>query len=171
MVVRSALKRQNFNVSPEEETELQRLRDTMGASSVKDALLRATRVVLTLAQEIQQGRRIYIGEPGGSQARLMLPDMEASVEPWKYLTPRPHAWKRQLFVKGRRLTAANVWYDMQANDMSSTEAAENWDLPLEAIEEIDRYCQSNQALIAMEADEERRTLLDACIPLASGARG
>lgn len=161
MPARSPVKRQNFNVTPQEEAELQQLRETLGASSVKDALLRSTRLVLTLAQEIQSGRRVYTGDPGGSYSRLLMPDLEASNTPWKYLAPRPHSWKRQLFVKGRRLSAANVWYDMQANRMSAQEAADNWELPVDAIEEIARYCEANRDLIGMEADEERRLLQDA----------
>ena len=78
---------------------------------------------------------------------------------WRYLAPRSHSWKRQLFLKGRRLTAANVWYDMLANQMTPEEAADNWDLPLEAIEEIVRYCEENRDLIGMEADEEKRIQL------------
>ena len=153
------LKRQNFNVTPDEEAELQRLREVLAAPSIKDALLRATRVVLTLSREVQEGRRLYSTDPNGKETRLLLPDIEYAQGPaWIYLAPRPHSWKRQLYVKGRRLTAANVWYDMLANEMTPEEAAENWDLPLQAIEEIVRYCEANRDLIAMEADEERRFL-------------
>jgi hypothetical protein len=151
----STSKRQNFNVTPEEESELNRLREALSASSVKDALLRATRLVLTLTQEVQEGRRLYLADKNGNETRLLLPDIEYRQSgQWKYLTPRPHSWKRQLYVKGRRLTAANVWYDMQANRMTPEEGAENWELPLEAIDEIINYCEANRDLIAMEADEE-----------------
>ena len=47
---------------------------------------------------------------------------------------------------------------MQVNHMTPEEAAENWDLPIEAIHEIIRYCQANRELLAMEADEEERRL-------------
>ena len=152
------VKRQNFNVTSEEEAELNHLRETLGASSVKDAILRATRVVLTLAHEVQEGHRIYAADRQGRETRLLLPDVEAASVPWKYLTARPHAWKRQLFIKGRRQTAANVWLDTLANGLSATEAAENWELPVDAIEEIVSYCETNRQLIAMEADEEKQLL-------------
>src|SRR5438045_2233844 len=81
----SSLKRQNFNVTPEEEAELQRLREVLAASSIKDALLRATRVLLTLAQEVQEGKRIYSADREGRETRLLLPDMEASRNGgWRY---------------------------------------------------------------------------------------
>ncbi len=44
---------------------------------------------------------------------------------------------------------------MQSNGMTRSEVADNWDLSIDAIEEIDRYCTLNHGLIRMEADEER----------------
>lgn len=46
------LKRQNFNITPEEEAQLQHLRETLGATSIKDALFRATRLTLVLSREV-----------------------------------------------------------------------------------------------------------------------
>jgi hypothetical protein len=37
--------------------------------------------------------------------------------------------------------------------MTHREAADNWDLPLDAIDEIFRYCESHQDLLKLEADE------------------
>jgi uncharacterized protein (DUF433 family) len=70
-----------------------------------------------------------------------------------------------LFVKGRRLRAFTVWMDMQTNGMTPEEAADNWDLPLAAVEEIGRYCEEQRALLEMEAEEERRRLLEEGIRL------
>ena len=44
------------------------------------------------------------------------------------------------------------------NGMGPREAAENWDLPQEASEEIFAYCEANKALIEAEANEERQRL-------------
>lgn len=162
MAAKTSLKRQNFNVTAEEDAELQRLREVLGAASVKDALLRSARIMLTLARELEGGKQLHIVQPGYNDVRVLLPDVEAASHSWTYLTQRPHAWKRQLFVKGRKLTAANVWFDMQANGMTIEEAADNWSLPISAVEEIVRYCEANRDLIGMEADEER------CILLRSG---
>src|ERR1041385_9065476 len=100
------VKPQNFNVTSEEEAELNHLRETLGAASVKDAILRAARVVITMAHEVQEGHRIYTADRQGREKRLLLPDVEAASSTWKSLTARPHAWKRQLYIKGRRQTAA-----------------------------------------------------------------
>ncbi len=77
---------------------------------------------------------------------------------WQYLVARPHAWRRQLYIKGRKLTAAMVWQDMLTNQLSPEQAAENWDLPVLAIAEVIQYCESHAELLQLEADEERDRL-------------
>src|SRR5438270_4154916 len=146
-------KRQNFNVTPDEEAELNRLQEVLGASSVKDAILRSARLALTLAAEVREGKKVYLADSQGRETRVLLPDFEHDRCGWTYLTARPDGRRRQFFVKGRRLTAANVWLDMLTNERTVEETAENWDLPIPAIEEIIRYCESNGALIEMEAQE------------------
>jgi len=80
------------------------------------------------------------------------------IENWQYLIARPHAWRKQLYIKGRKLLASTIWQDMTANQMSAEQAAENWDLPLSAIYEAMNYCESHQELLKLEADEERYRL-------------
>ena len=150
-------KRQNFNISPEQEAEIAWLREAMDAPSTKDVVLRSVRVLSTLVREAQTGRRLYLGTADGTMDRLIIPELEPN-NSFQYLVERPHAWRRQLYVKGRRLLASTVWADMQSNGHNIAEAADDWDLPLEAIEEIVRYCEGHQRLIGMEADEERHRL-------------
>jgi len=73
---------------------------------------------------------------------------------WQYLVQREYSWRRQLYLKGRKLLAMTVWQDMLANAMSYEDAADNWDLPLAAIDEVVRYCEGHQDLLMIEADEE-----------------
>jgi uncharacterized protein (DUF433 family) len=80
------------------------------------------------------------------------------IENWQYLVARPHAWRKQLYIKGRKLLASTICRDMTANGMSPEQAAENWDLPLSAIYEAIDYCESHQELLKLEADEERYRL-------------
>ncbi|NER24638.1 MAG: hypothetical protein F6J96_28845 [Symploca sp. SIO1C2] len=75
-------------------------------------------------------------------------------EEWQYLVPRPHPWRKQLYIKGRKLRAFSVWRDMIVNELSLEEAADNWDLPLAAVSEAIRYCESHQELLKLEAEEE-----------------
>ena len=80
------------------------------------------------------------------------------IENWQYLIARPHAWRKQLYIKGRKVLASTIWRDMTANQMSPEQAAENWDLPLSAIYEAIDYCQKHQEILKLEADEERYRL-------------
>ncbi len=163
-------KRQNFNITPEQEAEIAWLREAIDAPTTKDAILRSVRVMATLAKEVREGRSIYLAAPGAPLERLLIPDLEpAGRSDWKYLAPRPSSGRKQLYYKGRRLPAFRVWMDMQVNGRTPQEAAENWDLPLEAVQEAIRYCELNQELLGMEADEEKRLLLEAGVDLGPGS--
>lgn len=82
---------------------------------------------------------------------------------------RPHPWRRQLYIKGRKLLASTVWQDAIANEMSPKQAAENWDLPLTAIYEVIQYCETHQELLKLEADEERYLLEEKGVSLEPSA--
>lgn len=84
---------------------------------------------------------------------------------WQYLEQRPNSWRKQLYLKGRRLTAFGLWMDMIVNELSVEAASDNWDLPIAAIHEVIEYCQTNQELLKQEAQEERRYLEERGIPL------
>lgn len=151
------LKRQNFDVTPEQEAEIAWLREALGVSTAKDAVLRAVRIAAVLSREASEGRTLMVREPGGAPQRLVIPELERpATAGWRYLVEREHPWRRQMSIKGRRLLAATVWRDMLANGQSSAEAAEEWDLPVEAVDEAVRWCEAHRALLEMEAREEAR---------------
>ena len=77
---------------------------------------------------------------------------------WNYLVERPHSWRRQLWMKGRNTTAAQLVATLEANGLTEAEAADDFGLPVEAIHEAVRYCHDQADLVALEADEERRRL-------------
>jgi hypothetical protein len=79
---------------------------------------------------------------------------QVEVDDWQYLAKRNHPWRKQLYVKGQKLLASTIWRDMIANEMSVEEAADNWDLPLNAINEVVRYCESYRDLLKLEAEKE-----------------
>jgi hypothetical protein len=165
----SQTKRANFEITPEQEACLSALKEAFQASSLKDAILRMSTVMLVLARELAAGKHLYIGECSDTVERLILPELEVLEDGWRWLVARPHPWRRQLWVKGRKLLASQVWSDMMSNQLTAKQAAEDWDLPPEAIEESVRYCEQNATLIALEADEERRRLRDAEVRLAPAA--
>ena len=159
-------KRQNFNVTPEQEADLNRLREELDAPSVKDAILRAVRIVEVISRQTRRGGALYIHEASGESHRLLIPELETAREAsWQFLTARPHPWRRQLWIKGRKLPAAVVWTDGRVNGGSMEEIADNWDLPVAAVEEAIRYGDTHQDLLRMEAEEEKRRLAEAGISI------
>lgn len=163
-------KRANFDLSPEQEELLVNLRAQLAASSTKEAVLRAVQLTTLLLDEVQQGNRLFIGKNAATAVRLAIPELEARAHgQWRWLVERPHPWRRQLWVKGRKLLASAVWLDALTNGMGPREAAENWELPLEACEEIFAYCEANKALIDSEASEERQRLKQASIDIEARA--
>ena len=86
-------------------------------------------------------------------------------ERWKYLRPRQESGRRQLYVDGGRLPASVVWSQMIVNGDSREETAANWDLPLDAVDEIIRYCEENEDLLNAEAGEQRKCAEQAGIQL------
>lgn len=163
-------KRANFDLSPEQEALLAHLRAQLAASSTKEAVLRAVQLTTLLVDEIQQGNRLFVGKSPATAVRLAIPELEARAHgQWRWLLERPHPWRRQLWVKGRKLLASAVWLDALTNGVGPREAAENWDLPREAAEEVFAYCEANRALIESEANEERQRLQRANVDLEARA--
>lgn len=164
----TSMKRQNFDVTPEQDAEIAWLKDALGVSTAKDALLRAVRIAALLARESREGRTLMVRSPGGNPERLIIPELERPAESgWKYLVQREHPWQRQMSVKGMRLLAATVWRDLITNNQTPEEAAEEWGIPAGAVEEAVRWCELNRDLIKMEAREEARRLSSAGVRLAA----
>ncbi len=164
-------KRANFDLSSEQEELLANLRAQLAASSTKEAVLRAVQLATVLLDEVSQGNHLFVGKSPTSAVRLVIPELEARTGGhWRWLLERPHPWRRQLWVKGRKLLASDVWLHARTNGMGPREAAENWDLPQEACEEIFAYCETNKALIEAEANEERQRLNRANVDVEARAR-
>ena len=87
-------------------------------------------------------------------AILQLAQNQVEIDDWQYLAKRNHPWRKQLYVKGQKLLASTIWQDMIANEMSVEEAADNWNLPLDAIDEVVRFCESYRDLLKLEAEKE-----------------
>src|SRR5438128_280311 len=70
--------------------------------------------------------------------------MSTASTQYQYLAPNPKSSYRQLFIKGRRIMARNL-YGHYANSepMTVEEIAADYDLPVEAVKEAIAYCESN----------------------------
>jgi hypothetical protein len=166
-------RRENFDVSPQQLAEIEALQELLEAPSKKDAILLAIHLSLHLASEVRNGNHLFIGDSAGRELRklVMLGIEKPTINKWTYLVAQSHSWKKQLFVKGRKLAASAVWTALVANDLTVNEAADSWELPVEAIAEIIEYCEANKALLEMEAAEELRRLEEKGIGIGTQAVG
>lgn len=153
-------KRENFDIGPEQQAEIACLQELIHAPTRKDTILTAIRWTLQVLAELKKGNQLYIGnQDKGQLTRLMMLGVDtAAISGWKYLVDIAHPWKRELYIKGRKLPVSTVYFGMLANKLNRKQAADNWDLPVEAIDEVISYCEHNKALLEMEADEEKRRL-------------
>ena len=74
---------------------------------------------------------------------------------WKYLAAREGSRRNQLYYLNTRLPAAQVWRSILVEGYSVEQAAEAWDIPVEAVKECVAYSEANEALIRAEAAAER----------------
>ena len=72
---------------------------------------------------------------------------EAAVEPWQYLVRRQHPWRKQLYVKGRNMTARQLVGSMKANQLDEEAAAADHRVPVEAVREALAYVESNRGAV------------------------
>ena len=74
---------------------------------------------------------------------------------YRYLMQQSDHWLRQAFFVGRpKLPVSRVIESMRANGQSLETAAQDWSLPVEALEEALDYCgRFHDVLEADEADE------------------
>ncbi len=81
--------------------------------------------------------------------------IETAVPVYRYLMHQPDHWLRQAFFLGRpRLPISRVVESMHANNQTLEEAAQDWSLPVAAIEEaLDYYKRFRDRLEADAVDE------------------
>lgn len=96
----------------------------------------------------------------GARLTLLLLELvkEYPQEGNRYLVARDHSRRRQLYLKGRNLTVGQLIYNMRADQLLPEQAAERYDLPIEAVEEALAYYQSHRESIEAEAEAERQYL-------------
>lgn len=75
---------------------------------------------------------------------------------YAHLVRVPHSWRRQLTLKGRRITAGQLIAQMKSNRWDADRAASEFDLSREAVLEAMDYAERFRSLISEEAAEETR---------------
>jgi uncharacterized protein (DUF433 family) len=75
--------------------------------------------------------------------------------PYQHLEPRPRSNYRQLWIKGRHIRAAVLYrLTIGVERRTPVEVAQDYDLPVEAVQEAIDYARRSQELLAAERAEE-----------------
>ena len=78
---------------------------------------------------------------------------------YRWLEPKPYKKStRQLGIKGRNMTVWNLVADIVVSEITPQETADNYDLPLDAVQEALDYYAVNKGWIDAEVDETGRRL-------------
>ena len=92
----------------------------------------------------------------------ILPGIEDALAlKWVWLVEREHPWRRQLWIKGRSVTAGDLARTTEIERWTAEEAAEEYELPIEAVQEAMRYLADNRELVLAEESENRLAALRA----------
>ena len=79
---------------------------------------------------------------------------------WQHLAPNPKSAYKQLFLKGRRIRARDLYgHFMSAEEpMTPAEIAADYGLPPEAVEEAIAYCRTDPPEIREDFEREERMM-------------
>ncbi len=85
--------------------------------------------------------------------------MSDTTRQWKYLERRPGSSYQQLCIKGKRIWAWTLYCEFMSEKepRSPQELAEDWGVPMEAVQEAIAYCESDPPEI--REDHRRDELL------------
>lgn len=128
---------------------------------------RAVSLLARLADAIDDGFTIAAVPPEESRFADAAPELTNAVAPerrYRHLVRARHPWRRQLSIKGRRMTVGQLVAQIRANDLSVAQAAQAFELSEQAVTEAIDYAERNAPLLAEESAEERRR-----VELASAA--
>ena len=79
---------------------------------------------------------------------------------WKYLAPNPKSAYKQLFIRGRRIRARTLYgmYMSAEEPLTPEQIAQEYNLPIEAVEEAIAYCKTDPPEIKEDFAREERIM-------------
>jgi uncharacterized protein (DUF433 family) len=85
---------------------------------------------------------------------------EPTTTTWKHLAPNPKSAYRQLFIRGTRIRARDLFGWLMSADEPTTpeEVAAGYGLPVEAVQEAIAYCQSDPPEIRADFEREEQLM-------------
>jgi uncharacterized protein (DUF433 family) len=148
-----------IDLRPEDELTLERARRALGTDGDSDTGRALLMLFAKLSAAIDQGTVISFLPGDDPRAVDAVPELTSAMRPqvrYTYLVQVPHPWRKQLSLKGRRITAGQLVAAMEANSMSVEQTAADFDVdPLAVAEAID-YVSRHRSLVEAEAAEEQR---------------
>lgn len=152
-------RRWQIDLRPEDEATLLRARRALAAEGDSETGRALLGLFAKIAAAIEGGAVISFLPGDDPRAVDALPEVTRALRPetrYRWLVSVPHHWRKQLSIKGRRLTTGQLVSSMEANGQSIEDAAADWDLNVEAVAEAVDYVARNRELIEAEFAEERR---------------
>jgi uncharacterized protein (DUF433 family) len=152
-------RRMQVDLRPEDELTLERARRALGTEGDSDTGRALLMLFAKLSAAIDQGTVISFLPGDDPRAVDAVPELTSALRPearYTFLVQAPHRWRKQLSLKGRRMTAGQLVFAMEANGLTVDEAAADFDLdPLAVAEAVD-YVARHRSLVEAEADEDQR---------------
>jgi uncharacterized protein (DUF433 family) len=161
MLGRGARRRRRLQIEirPAEEQTVARLIEGFGTNE-SDAGRQLLQIVGRLVDLVDRGLVITALPVSDEKAIDALPDLtraiKGNVYQYRHLVELPHPWRRQLCLKGRRLTVSQVVDAMRANNWTVDQTADEFDISPAAVAEALDYASRNELLLMEEAAEQRR---------------
>jgi uncharacterized protein (DUF433 family) len=157
-VARPARTRLQLELAPQHQRMLQTLGEHMGSSGDAETARRVFEVVENITDRIRQGYKLAV-VPTDDERPDAVPELTRALRPelnYTYLVLRPHAWRRQLSFKGRRLTVGQFLGRVRSEQWTLEHAATEFDISIEAAYEAHDYGERYSSLIAAEEAEDAR---------------
>ncbi len=156
---RPAIRRRRLSVDLPVDTEVatRAIADRYFSGVATDAIRSSLSLLAWVIQAKQEGKRVVAirRERMPDQfEEAILPGLEEQLaHDATWLVERPHPWRRQPWIKGRRLAAGDLARAIEIEGWSPERAANEYDIPVEAILEAQRYLASNRELVIAEEAE------------------
>jgi uncharacterized protein (DUF433 family) len=167
MTQKPGRRRWQIELGPREERIVSKIVPALGANE-SEAGRRLLELVDVLMEHIGRGFTITALPDGDERAVDIVPALSRTVRPelsYEHLVRVPHRWRRQLSLKGRRITVGQLVGQMRANDWDVNRTSSELELSREAVIEALDYASRYANLIAEEAAEEKRAVENATTAL------
>jgi hypothetical protein len=166
-------RRWQVDLRTEDELTLAQARSVVGAKGDSETGRALLALFARLSAAIEGGTIVSFLPADDPRAVDAFPEFTRALRPearYAWLVAVPHPWRKQLSIKGRRITTGQLVDVMEANHLDVESAAREFDLPLEAVVEAVDYVSRNRPLVLAETAEERRRTEPFLTSRATGPR-